>query len=143
MAVSKPTDPTEPIRLKASSYPAVDEGTACTQSSFKTGKRAFLYVGMQGGRYKAMFKLQQSMPQATKLAREAPDDYEIGLNGWVTARFTADRPMPKKLWDKWLDESYELSAAAGSKTSDRKAVKKEATSKTKRAAKAKKKAKRK
>ena len=23
---------------------------------------------------------------------------------------TDDHPMPKKLWEKWLDESYELSA---------------------------------
>ncbi len=111
MAASK-KDPTEPIRLKASRYPAVDEGTACTQSSFKTGNRAFLYVGMQGGRYKTMFKLQESMPEATKLAKNDPDRHEVGSNGWVTARFTADKPMPKKLWEKWLDESYELSLAA-------------------------------
>ena len=115
MAASK-KDPTDPIRLKASRYPAVDEGTACTQSSFKTGKKAFLYVGMQGGRYKAMFKLQQSMPEATKLAKRNPDCFDVGSNGWVTARFSAAEPMATKLWKKWLDESYELSlAAAGGK----------------------------
>ena len=43
--VGSVNDPTEPIRLKASRYPAVDEGTACTQSSFKTGKKAFLLCG--------------------------------------------------------------------------------------------------
>ena len=59
-------DPTDPIRLKASRYPMVDEGTACTQSSFKAGKKAFLFIGMQGGRYKAMFKLKESMTEATK-----------------------------------------------------------------------------
>ena len=59
-------DPTEPIRLKASQYPDVDEGTACTQSSFKTGGKSFLFIGEQGGRYKAMFKLnacQNPRPQ--------------------------------------------------------------------------------
>jgi hypothetical protein len=106
-------DPTEPIRLKASRYPAVDAGTACTQSSFKTGKKAFLYIGMQGGRYKAMFKLQNSMLEATELAKKDPNRYEVGSNKWVTARFTADAPMPKKLWEKWLDESYALSLAPG------------------------------
>ena len=68
---------------------------------------------MQGGRYKAMFKLQKSMPEATKLAAKEPDRYEVGSTSWVTARFTVDKPMPRKLWEKWLDESYELSADSG------------------------------
>ena len=124
-------DPTEPIRLKASRYPAVDEGTACTQSSFKTGTKAFLYVGMQGGRYKAMFKLQNSMPEATKLAKKDPNSYEVGSNNWVTARFTADAPMPKKRWEKWLDESYALSLATGTgrRPVDKKKSKKKITKK--------------
>ncbi len=107
-------DPTVPIRLRASRFPGVNEGTACTQTSFKTGKKAFLFIGMQGGRYKAMFKLKRSIPEATKLARKDPDRYEVGSTSWVTARFTADRPMPEKTWQKWLDESYKLSLAAGS-----------------------------
>jgi hypothetical protein len=124
-------DPTEPIRLKASRYPAVDEGTACTQSSFKTGKRAFLFIGMQGGRYKAMFKLQESMSEASKLAEKEPDRFEVGSTAWVTARFTADKPMPKKLWEKWLDESYELSNASGTgkKSTKKKSTKKKSTKK--------------
>ncbi|MGE3164469.1 MAG: MmcQ/YjbR family DNA-binding protein [Planctomycetota bacterium] len=101
-------DPTTVIRLQASQYPEVDEGTACTQSSFKTGKKAFLFIGEQGGRYKAMFKLEDSIPQATELAAKEPDNYEVG-SPWVTARFTAEKPLPKRIWKKWLDESYELS----------------------------------
>ena len=38
------SDPTEAIRLRASDYPDVDEGTSCTQSSFKAGGKA-LKVG--------------------------------------------------------------------------------------------------
>ncbi len=133
MAVSK-KDPTEPIRLKASRYPQVDEGTACTQSSFKTGNRAFLFIGMQGGRYKAMFKLQKSIPEAASLAKKNPDSYQVGSAGWVTARFTADQPMPKPLWEKWLDESYNLCLATGTgtgkKSTKRKGVTKNATKKT-------------
>ena len=75
------------MRLKASQYPGVDEDTACTQSSFKANKRGFLYVGEQGGRYKAMFKLQKSLPEALALAETAPADYQVGTGGWVTARF--------------------------------------------------------
>ena len=125
-------DPTEPIRLKASRYPAVDEGTACTQSSFKSGNRAFLYIGLQGGRYKAMFKLQKSMSEAVKLAEKEPDRFEVGSTAWVTARFTADKPMPRKLWEKWLDESYELSIASGTgKKSIKKKIPKQKTVKKK------------
>ena len=102
-------DPTEPIRLKASRYSGVAEGTACTQNSFKVGKKAFLYIGMQGGRYKAMFKLQKSILTATRMAEKDPDLYQVGSLGWVTARFSADKPLPQKLWEKWLDESYRLS----------------------------------
>ena len=131
MATSK-KDPTEPIRLEASRYPDVDKGTSCTQSSFKTGKKAFLYVGMQGGRYKAMFKLEGSKAEAAKLADKDPDHFEVGSTAWVTARFTAERPMPKKLWKKWLDESYALSAGGGVKgSSKKKATKKKATKKAK------------
>lgn len=115
--VNSKKDPTESIRLKASRYLGVDEGTSCTQSSFKTGKKAFLYIGMQGGRYKAMFKLQDSMPEAVRLAGKEPDRFEVGSTSWVTARFTADQPMPSSLWKRWLDESYALSVVPGSKGS--------------------------
>ncbi|MFG0319687.1 MAG: MmcQ/YjbR family DNA-binding protein [Planctomycetota bacterium JB042] len=108
-------DPTEAIREKASRYPGVDEGTACTQSSFKAGGKGFLYVGEQGGRFKAMFKLDRSIPEATALAEAHPDDVQVGKGGWVTARFSAEKPMPKGRWTKWLDESYALAAGAPAK----------------------------
>ena len=129
-------DPTEPMRQRASRYPDVDQGTACTQSSFKVGGKSFFFVGMQGGRHKAMFKLRASLPEAERRAAAAPDDYQVGSTAWVTARFTAEKPMPKGLWAKWLDESYELSrpaaqARAAAKTGGAKrAAGKRATKKT-------------
>lgn len=126
----KSKDPTEPIRLKASRYPEVDEGTACTQSSFKRGKKAFLFIGEQGGRYKAMFKLEASKAAAAKLAKKSPDDFQVGSTAWVTARFTADKPLPNKLWQQWLDESYELSGPAKkTKVAKKKVAKKKAAKK--------------
>jgi len=104
--MARNSDPTEAMRLAASRYPDVDEGTACTQSAFKTNKKAFLYVGMQGGRYKAMFKLDASLPEARRLAEESPADYQVGTGGWVTARFSAGRPIPQRRWKTWLDESH-------------------------------------
>ena len=105
-------DPTLPIRKKASGYANVAEGVSCTQTSFKVGKTAFLYIGEQGGRFKAMFKLKDSIPEATRLATKQPDCFEVGKTSWVTARFSAEKPMPKQLWEKWLDESYRLSSPA-------------------------------
>jgi len=125
MTASK-KDPTEAIRLSASRYPDVDKGTACTQSSFKVGGKAFLYIGTQGGRFKAMFKLKQSAPAATKLAQKEPDCFEVGSTAWVTARFTAEKPLAKKIWQEWLDESYELSRPAAAK---KKATKKKVAAK--------------
>ena len=91
---ARPKDPTEPIRQMASEFPDVAEGTSCTQGSFKVGKQAFLYIGPQGGRFKAMFKLDASRPDAERLATERPDDFQAGSTAWVTARFSADQPMP-------------------------------------------------
>jgi len=105
---TKPIDPTEPLRVAASGYSGVDRGTACTQSAFKANKKAFLFTGPQGGRYKAMFKLGESLAEARELAAKEPDRFDAGKTGWVTARFSADKPMPKRLWKKWLDESYAI-----------------------------------
>jgi hypothetical protein len=77
-------DPTEPIRRKASKYPNVGEGTPCTQSSFKTGGKAFLFVGVQVGLYKAMFKLKKSKAEAASLAEERPRDFQVGSAIQVT-----------------------------------------------------------
>ena len=114
-------DPTQEIRVAASRYPGVDEGSACTQSAFRVGKRSFLFVGMQGGAYKVMFKLDASLEQAAALQEKNSDGYQVGKGGWVTARFTADAPMPKSVWKKWLDESYKLSAGPASTSAKKKA----------------------
>lgn len=103
-------DPTLAMREKACTYTGVDEGTACTQSSFKVKGKAFLFAGPQGGRYKAMFKLKESRAEASELASKYPDNYQIGTNIWVTARFSENDPIPFDIWTRWLDESYALSA---------------------------------
>jgi hypothetical protein len=61
-------DPTEIMRARARKLADSVEGASCTQTSFKRGKKAFFYVGEQGGRYKAMFRLQASLPEAKRLA---------------------------------------------------------------------------
>ncbi len=108
--MSETPDPTVAIRAKAAAFPAVAAGTSCNQNAFKVGKRAFLYIGpgAKGHGFKAMFKLDQCMGQARNLADERPDRIEVGSTGWVTARFTAEEPLPESVWDAWLSDSYEL-----------------------------------
>ena len=106
------SDPTDQIRKKAVAFPEVAKGTSCNQSSFKAGRGAFLYIGPgpKGHGFKAMFKLKRSMPQAMQLATKHPERFEVGSTGWVTTRFTAEEPLPKSIWEAWLDESYEMSS---------------------------------
>ena len=110
-------DPTDAIRRQAVTFPGVAKGTSCTQSAFKAGKGTFLFIGPgpKGQGFKAMFKLKTSMPQAQKLVAEDPKRFEVGSTGWVTARFTADEPLPKRIWGKWLAESYDVTCGAGRK----------------------------
>jgi hypothetical protein len=109
-----PIDPTEAIRRKAITFPAVEKGASCTQSAFKAGKGTFLFIGPgpKGVGFKAMFKLKASLPQAQKLAAQHPKRFEVGTTGWVTARFTAEEPLPEQIWTKWLAESYAVSCGA-------------------------------
>lgn len=104
------TDPTDPIREKAASYPEVAKGTSCTQSAFKAGRGTFLFIGPgpKGEGFKAMFKLRESMPDAEAWAAAEPARFEVGKTGWVTARFTAQQPLPRTIWEPWLDESYAI-----------------------------------
>jgi hypothetical protein len=108
--VARAKDPTKALKEAAAALPDVVEGLSCNQASYKVGKKAFLYVGPgpKGVGFKAMFKLDASREEAEALAASEPDRFEAGP--WITTRFTAEDPLPKKVWGRWLKESY---AAAG------------------------------
>ena len=104
----EPKDPTKTLRAAAAAFPRVVEGTSCSQTSYKAGKKAFLYVGpgARGIGHKAMFKLNESWEEAKSLAKSEPERFELGVGNWVTTRFSAEQPLPKKIWSRWLRESY-------------------------------------
>lgn len=108
------TDPTTAMRRKATSLSGEAAEAACTQSAFKVGKGTFLFIGpgSKGVGFKAMFKLKGSLPEAKKLAAQYPARFEVGTTGWVTARFTAEEPLPERIWSKWLTESYGTTAGS-------------------------------
>ena len=131
--MARSIDPTEPIREKAASFPEVAKGTSCNQSAFRAGKGFFLFIGpgAKGVGFKAMFKLEHSMSQVRKLASKEPDRFEVGSTGWVTTRFTAEKPLPKSIWEKWLQESYDIcwGSSKGNKAEKKKSAKKVAKKK--------------
>lgn len=106
-------DPTQAIRRKALALSDEPAGASCNQSSFRTKQGAFLFLGpgAKGQGFKAMFKLEASLAEARKLAAQHPARFEVGATGWVTARFTAEEPLPAKLWGKWLAESHGILSA--------------------------------
>lgn len=113
MPVAK--DPTKALREAAAALPNVVEGTSCNQTSYKAGKKAFLYVGPgpKGIGYKAMFKLEASLKEAKDLAKSEPERFELGSGNWVTTRFSAEGPLPKKIWSRWLEESHAGATKSG------------------------------
>ena len=58
-----------------------------------------------------MFKLDASIGDAKRLAKETPARIQVGSTNWVTARFSAEEPLAKSLWKKWLKESYEITVS--------------------------------
>jgi len=99
------------MRSMALGFDDAVEGTSCNQSSFKVRKKSFFFVGpgAKGVGFKAMFKLEKSLDQASELSEKTPDRIEVGSNGWVTNRFSTEKPLSKTVWKKWLKESYGLS----------------------------------
>ena len=111
--MSASNDPTKALMDAAAAFPDVVVGQSCNQSSYKVGKKAFLYVGPgpKGIGYKAMFKLGSSLQAAEDMSKRDPDAIDIGVGNWVTARFTSEKPLAKTIWSRWLKESY--AAASG------------------------------
>ncbi len=108
-------DPTRALKEAAAALPNAVEGTSCNQTSYKAGKKAFLYVGPgpKGIGYKAMFKLDVSLGEAKDLAKSEPERFELGVGNWVATRFSAEDPLPKKIWSSWLKESHAGATKSG------------------------------
>ena len=80
--MARAQDPTDPIRRKAVTFPAVAKGTSCNQSSFKAGKGSFLFIGpgAKGQGFKAMFKLDRSIPMARELGGQGSGSLRGGVH---------------------------------------------------------------
>jgi hypothetical protein len=104
------------VRKAAARLPEIEEGIACKGtalecSSFKVGKKTFLFLSAT----EAKVKLDQSVSEAIELASKEPGRYKIGANGWATLKFAGDAAPPLKLIERWMDESYRLMAGETAK----------------------------
>ena len=79
-------------------------GTAIEQASFKTGGKSFLFAQRKGDQAIVRLKLDASLEKAETVA-----GVEVGKGGWTTCRFPLAK-APTKALERWVKESYSLSA---------------------------------
>lgn len=96
------------IREIAFRYPEVEEGASCNNRAFKARKKAFLFMGMDADNWNVRIKLGDSIPEAEKLAKKAPENCDVGKHGWTKVTFPLDQSPPDDLMMRWIDESYRL-----------------------------------
>ena len=110
MASSEPVEskPMKAIRKIALSYPEVEEGSSCVNRAFKARKKAFLYLGMKEDTYNLRLKLADSLNEAEGLEQKSPENYSVGTHGWTLLTFPHNKQPPKKLLERWIEESFRL-----------------------------------
>ncbi len=119
--------PMQALRKAALLYPGTEEGVACEGTpiesrAVKARNKAFLFLTIGHAR----LKLRESLPEAAKLAKKQPDQFQVGSGGWVKASLKADGSTPLDVLERWIGESYRLMAgspvAAGGKNKKSTAV---------------------
>ena len=96
------------LRNIALSLPQAEEGTSCNKAAFKAGNKNFLFVGEEDGAWDAKLKLDESIQEASDLAKKSPENYGVGGTGWVTLEFPDSKGPPRKLLERWVKESFRL-----------------------------------
>jgi hypothetical protein len=100
----------------ARSHPETEEGVACAgtvieKHTVKVRNRAFLFLGQTD----AMLKLDDSFPEARKLAAKEPGRYKPGAGGWVKLTWNEGEALPQVVLKRWIGESYRLMLGEKSK----------------------------
>ncbi len=106
----------ENLRKVALSCPNTEEtlsckGTAIESATFKIKSKSFIFVRPGN----VMVKLDTSLEEAGKLAKENPKSLKVGKGGWTTITAPGSKEVPLSLLKKWTKESYELFCAPKNK----------------------------
>jgi predicted DNA-binding protein (MmcQ/YjbR family) len=72
--------------------------------------KTFAYLSIEGDPFSIGCKLPHSGALALMLPFSSPTAYGLGKSGWVTAKPSADEPIPVALFKTWIDESYRAQA---------------------------------
>ncbi|HTF90899.1 MAG TPA: hypothetical protein VK843_20945 [Planctomycetota bacterium] len=67
-----------------------------------------------------MMKLETSRDEAMKHASRTPGRYKIGAGGWATVTYSEPKEVSLPMLERWVEESYELFAAAPKPRSSKK-----------------------
>jgi hypothetical protein len=97
----------------------------CSPGGSLAKSKAFLFFGATD----AMVKLRESLPEAARLEAEQPARYTVGAHGWVKAMFGPDDPPAFDVFERWIDESYQIVVGAAKPVAKRPAAKKPAAKK--------------
>jgi predicted DNA-binding protein (MmcQ/YjbR family) len=98
------------LRAQGMSWPEVTEEFPWGHRTLKVKGKAFIFMGIDDGRFHMSVKLPQSGPGALMLKFCQPTGYGLGKAGWVSADFGKDDMIPVDLLRDWLKESYQAVA---------------------------------
>jgi predicted DNA-binding protein (MmcQ/YjbR family) len=98
------------VRAIAMKLPGAEEGVSCGKCAFKTGGKAFLFMGMDDHSWNLLLKLSDSLPEASALAAKEPQRYGVGSTHWVSVQLPHTVSLPAKLAEGWIHESFRLLA---------------------------------
>ena len=92
------------------------KGTALERRTFTVNKKVFLFLGSND----LMLKLADSLPDTNKRASRSDDRIKVGKNGWVKIVWDDASELPLDVLPRWIEESYQLFAAASKKPATKK-----------------------
>ena len=103
----KPAAAWKALMKFAAAKPGAWEDHPWGETTFKVGKKGFVFFGHRDYGYSLTCKLPDSSEAATTMFSWAePTGYGLGNSGWVTARFETSQDVPVDLLREWIDESY-------------------------------------
>ncbi len=100
----------ETIRAHAMTFPSTVEGTSCVNRKFVAGGKNFVFLGEKPDECSVRLKLDAAVPEIQALAKDDPERWQVGSNGWALLRFAPDSPPPIPDLERWITESFHLLA---------------------------------